>query len=68
MAVNSGSWGTAANGQFLAGTVPGVPGLQSPATVGFDTNNRAGSFDGLKGAVTVPAQTLETDAATLVAG
>ena len=67
VAVNSGSWGTAANGQFLAGTVPGVPGLQSPATVGFDTNNRAGSFDGLKGAVTVPAQTLETDAATLVA-
>ncbi len=67
VAASSGIWGAAADGQYLAGTVPGVVGLQSPAASGFDSGNRAAAFDGTKGVVVTPAPALETDSATMVA-
>ena len=64
VAVNSGSWGTGADGKYLIGTTPGVPGLQSPATTGFSTTNPAVAFNGASGSITIPGQNLDTDTAT----
>lgn len=66
VAKNSGSLGAAADGTYLAGTTPGVPGLQMPAAAGFETTNLAAGFNGTSGSVRVPGLNLETDTVTMV--
>jgi len=67
VAVNSGSWGSVANGVYESGSIPGVPGLASPAAHGFETNNLAAGLDGTNGFVQIPAQTQVVNEATFVA-
>lgn len=67
VASNSGSWGSAADGVYEIGSTSGVPGLQSPATHGFETNNLALALDGTNGFVQIPAQTQTVNEATFVA-
>lgn len=66
VAVNSGSYGSAADGVFLVGTQSGIPGPQSPAVTGFETTNNAAGFNGVSGSVRIPGLNLNTDTATMV--
>jgi hypothetical protein len=66
VAANQGSLGVAADGLYLPGTTPGLPGLQLPAATGFETTNRATGFDGLNSSVPVPGLNVETDTFTMV--
>ncbi len=66
VAVNSGSYGTAADGVFLVGTQSAIPGPQSPAVTGFESTNTAAGFNGVGGSVRVPGLNLNTDTATMV--
>ncbi len=66
VAVNSGSYGTAADGLFLAGTQSAIPGPQSPAVTGFESTNNAAGFNGTNGSVSIPGLNLNTDTATIV--
>ncbi|MHC1762971.1 MAG: LamG-like jellyroll fold domain-containing protein [Verrucomicrobiia bacterium] len=67
IAVNSGSYGSSANGTFMPGTTTKVPGLQQQAAPAFDAANTAAGFNGTSGAVQIPGWSLNTDAATMVA-
>ena len=67
VALNSGSWGAAANGVFLPGTSTAVPALQKAASPGFESTNIAAGFDGISGIVQTPAWNLNTDTATMMA-
>ena len=67
VAANSGSYGTAADGHFLPGTVSQVPSLQKQAAPGFESTNVAAGFNGTSGSVQIPGQSLTTDTATFVA-
>ncbi len=53
-AVNLGSLGTAADGQFLGGVASALPGVQPPTFPGFDPTNRAARFNGNDSRVDVP--------------
>ncbi len=66
VAKNTGSLGAAADGIYLAGTTPGVPGPQMPAVTGFASTNVASGFDGVSGSVQIPGLALETDTFTMV--
>lgn len=67
VAVNSGSYGSSANGTFMPGTTTQVPGLQQQAAPAFEAANTAAGFNGTNGAVQIPGWELNTDAATMVA-
>ena len=54
VAANSGSLGSAGNGQLLVGATPGVPGPRPSAFSGFEPNNLAARFDGAGGRVEIP--------------
>lgn len=66
VALNSGSYGAAANGVYLSGTTPGLPGPQMPGVTGFETTNVAAGFNGLGGSVQIPGLELNADTVTMV--
>ena len=67
VAVNSGSWGSAADGTYQRGSTPGVPGLQTQQAHGFDADNRAVKLDGTNGYVKIPSQNSTVSEATFTA-
>jgi hypothetical protein len=66
VAVNIGSFGAVANGVYLAGTTPGVPGPQMPAVTGFETTNYAAALDGVNGMIQLPGINLNSDTVTML--
>jgi hypothetical protein len=66
-APNLGTLGAAANGSYVYDAIPGQPGPATPAFAGFVTANKAVSFNGVSGYVSVPALNLDTNTVTITA-
>ncbi|MGH7973765.1 MAG: LamG-like jellyroll fold domain-containing protein, partial [Limisphaerales bacterium] len=67
VAANSGSAGSAANGQYIYDAHPGVAGAVPPTFPGFATTNTAVAFDAAGGVVRIPALNLNTNTVTISA-
>ncbi len=66
-AANLGTLGAAANGSYVYNAMPGQPGPAAPVFPGFAPANKAVSFDGLSGYVSLPALNLDTNTVTITA-
>jgi hypothetical protein len=63
--MNLGALGAAGNASYIADAIPGAPGVGPPDYSGFDTNNRAVSFDGLGGYVQLPPLSLNVNTVSI---
>ena len=66
-AANLGALGAAGNGRYIYNAMPGQPGPAAPVFPGFAPANKAVSFDGLSGDVSLPALNLDTNTVTITA-
>lgn len=64
-AANLGTLGSAGTGSYTYDATPGVAGPAPPPYPGFEAANKAVSFDGLGGYVSVPALNLNTNTVTI---
>jgi hypothetical protein len=66
-AVNLGSLGANANGQYVYSAHPGQAGPQSPTYPGLEADNKACAFSGTNGFVELPPLNLNTNSVTITA-
>jgi hypothetical protein len=66
-AANLGTLGAAADGSYVYNAMPGQPGPSAPPFQGFAAANKAVSFNGVAGYVSLPALNLDTNTVTITA-
>jgi hypothetical protein len=67
VAVNTGSYGTDANGIYVYKANAGQPGPRPPSAPGFEAGNAAVVFDGTGGGINLPALYVDSDTVTITA-